>query len=144
MVKIGIKVSEAMTKNPVTISKETSLPLCARKMLSQNIGAVLIKEKNELIGIITEKDIVENAVAKELNIKKSKVKDIMMTTMITIAPDADLSEAVTIMIRENVRRLPVIKNKKLVGLLTLRDILYAQPKLFEKLYECFIKKKVKK
>ena len=142
--KIGIKVSEAMTKDPVTISKEASLPSCARKMLSHNIGAMIIKEKEHLVGIITEKDIVEAAVAKELNVKKTKVKDIMTTFMITISPDADLSEAVGIMIRENVRRLPVVKENKLAGLLTVTDVLNEQPKLFEKLYDCFIGKKVRK
>ena len=144
MMKVGIKVSEAMTKNPVTNSKESSIPFCARKMLSQNIGAIIVKEKNHLLGMITEKDIVENAVAKELNIKKTTAKDIMMTGMITISPDADLSEAVKIMTQQNVRRLPVIKDNKLVGLLTMRDIVYVQPRLFEKLYEYFIKEKIKK
>jgi len=141
--KTGIKVLEAMNKNPVVISKEASLPNCARKMLSNNIGAIIIKNRTELEGIITEKDIVESAVAKEINIKKTKVKDIMTTGMITISPEQDLSKAVELMIRENVRRLPVTRNKRLLGLLTVKDILNIQPKLFNKLYECLISKSIK-
>ncbi len=144
MFKTGIKVSETMTKNPIVISKDATLPECARRMLSNNVGAIIIKNKNKLEGIVTEKDIVENAVAKEINIKKTKVKDIMTSGMITISPDEDLSKAVELMIREDVRRLPVIKNKKLVGLLTIKDILHEQPKLFDKLYDCLVSKKVKK
>lgn len=143
-VKTGIKVHEAMNKNPIVISKNASLPTCARKMLSNDVGAIIIKNKDQIEGIITEKDIVESAVAKEINIKKTKVSDIMTTGMITISPDDDLSKAVEVMIRENVRRLPVVRNKRLLGLLTVKDILNAQPKLFNRLYDCMISQKIKK
>lgn len=133
-----------MNKKPVVISKDSFLPNCARKMLSNNIGAIIIKNKGQLEGIITEKDIVESAVAKEINIKKTRVRDIMTTGMITISPEADLSKAVDLMIRENVRRLPVTRNKRLLGLLTVKDILNNQPKLFKKLYDCLISRSIKK
>ncbi len=142
--KIGVKVSDAMTRSPVVVSKNTPLPQCARKMLSNNVGALIIKEGKKLIGIITEKDIVEGAVAKELNVKKTLAKDIMTTGMITIAPEADLYKAVELMNRENVRRLPVVKNGDLIGLLTVRDLLYAQPKLYQKVHEYLVSKRVKK
>ena len=143
-IKTGIKVSEAMSTNPVVISKNESITQCARKMLANNVGAIIIKDKDKIEGIITEKDIVEEVVAKELNIKKTKVKDIMTTGMITISPNEDLSKAVDVMIRENVRRLPVIVNQKIVGLLTVKDILNAHPKLFKMLYDCFLLKNVSK
>ena len=63
-----IKVSQAMNKKPVYISPEETLPKCARKMLTNNIGCMLITENDHLKEIVTEKDIVENAVGKELNI----------------------------------------------------------------------------
>ena len=143
-IRTGIKISDAMTRNPVAVSKNTLLPKCARIMLSNNVGALIIKEGKKLLGIITEKDIVEEAVAKELNIKKTMAKDIMTSGIITIAPEADLSKAVEIMNRENVRRLPVVKNNHLVGLITVRDVLHAQPKLYKKVHDYLVSKRVKK
>ena len=139
--KIGIKVSEAMNKNPVIISPNKLLPFCARKMLGNNIGGILVGEKGKLLGIVTEKDIVEEVVAKELNAQKTKVKEIMSSSMITISPEVDISEAIEIMNREDVRRLPVIKNKKLVGILTQKDLLKLnKPELHKTITRSWIKK----
>jgi len=141
--KSGIKVYEAMTKNPVVISPDIELPVCARKMLSNNVGALLVKNKNRLMGIITEKDIVEQAVGKELNLKRTKVKDIMSTLLIVTSPEADLMEAIQKMKREDVRRLPVVNKNKLVGLLTQKDIISMKPDLFIHLVSTIKKQKRK-
>ena len=133
-----------MNKNPIVISKDAPITQCARKMLSNNVGAMIILEGEKLEGIITEKDIVEDVVAKEINMQNTKVSEIMSTIMITTSPDEDISTAVDIMIRENVRRLPVIKNNKLIGLLTAKDLLKAQPKFLKKLYDCLFSKESKK
>ncbi|MFH1592617.1 MAG: CBS domain-containing protein [Candidatus Woesearchaeota archaeon] len=139
--KLRMKVSEVMNKRPVITTKDELLPKAARKMLSNNVGCLIVKEKDNLLGIVTEKDIVEGAVGKELNIKKTKVKDVMTTLMVTVSPDANLSEAIKKMEREDVRRLPVIKGKKLVGLLTIKDILRLEPRLLECFESTLIKKK---
>ncbi len=144
MKKIGVRISQLMNANPVTVDLDMTLPECARKMLARNVGSVIVKDKGHLVGIVTEKDIVEEAVGKELNIKKTKVKDIMTTGMVQISPDSDLAEAVALMIREDVRRLPVVKDGKLLGLVTVKDILNIQPKLYQTVYECLILKKTKR
>ncbi|MEK6922563.1 MAG: CBS domain-containing protein [Nanoarchaeota archaeon] len=138
--KLGIKVSQAMSRHPVITSKDELLPKAARKMLSNNVGCLVVKENNKLVGIITEKDIVEGAVGKELDIKKTKIKDVMSTGMITITPDADLHDAIKKMLREDVRRLPVIKNGKLVGLLTIKDVVRTEPALIEHFKSLLVKK----
>jgi len=139
--KTGIKVSQAMTKNPVFIGPDESLPFCARKMLINNIGGILVVKSSKLLGIVTEKDIVEEVVAKELNVKKIKVKDIMTTSMITISPEGDLEKAIFLMNREDIRRLPVIKKNKLIGLLTMKDIIRVQPELASLIKKDFFKKR---
>lgn len=141
--KTGIKVSQAMTSNPVFIGPNESLPSCARKMLINNIGGILVVKDSKLLGIVTEKDIVEDAVAKELDIKKLKVKDIMTTGMITISPDVDLEKAISLINREDVRRLPVIKNNELIGLLTIKDIIRTEPKYVSLIKKGFLNKKKK-
>lgn len=140
--KSGVKVSEAMAKNPIIAKPDDLLPHCARKMLSHNVGCIIIEKNKGLVGIATEKDFVEQAIGKELNTNKTKIKDIMSRgMMITIKPDADLIDAIKIMVREDVRRLPVIKNGKLVGLLTMRDVLKIQPKLLKEFTPYILKEK---
>ena len=129
-----------MSRHPVITSKDELLPKAARKMLSNNVGCLVVKENNKLVGIVTEKDIVEGAVGKELDIKKTKIKDVMSTGMITITPDADLHDAIKKMLREDVRRLPVIKNGKLVGLLTIKDVVRTEPALIEHFKSLLVKK----
>ena len=135
--KVGIKVNDAMTKRPITISPDINIPSCARKMLSKNVGSLIVMEGDKISGIVTEKDIVEDVVGKELDFKDVKVKDIMTVGYIFITPHSDLSEAVELMIREDVRRLLVVEDKKLLGLLTVKDILKVQPRLYEKLHPRF-------
>jgi len=139
--KLGIKVAKIMTKNPVITSKDELLPRAARKMLSNNVGCLIVKEGDTLIGIVTEKDIVEDAVGKELDIKKTKIKDIMSTGMIIISPDADILDAIKKMKKNDVRRLPVVKGRKLLGLLTMKDIIRAEPELLEYFKSTLVKKR---
>ncbi len=134
--RTGIKVMDAMTKAPVVVGPEENLLKCADKMIEGDVGSLIVEENGKLLGIITEKDFVNKAIAKDLNIKKSKAKDIMSTTMLKISPTLDLYDAIYFMSRENVRRLPVTDGEKLVGLLTYKDVLKIQPDL----YDIFIEK----
>lgn len=134
--KTGVKVMDAMTKAPIAVGPEENLLNCAHKMIEGDVGSLIVEENGRLLGIITEKDFVNKAVAKSLDIKKSKAKDIMSTEMLKISPNLDLYDAIYFMSRESVRRLPVTDGEKLVGLLTYKDVLKIQPDL----YDIFIEK----
>ncbi|MEK6934942.1 MAG: CBS domain-containing protein [Nanoarchaeota archaeon] len=138
-----MKVKDAMTKNPVHIGPDELLPSCARKMLINNVGGILVVKNSELLGIVTEKDIVERAVAKELNSKKTKVKDIMSSGMITIKSNTNLRKVIDIMNKEDMRRLPVVDNGNLVGLITMKDVVRKSPELFGSIKKEFLKKRKK-
>jgi len=127
----GYKVSDAMTKKPVEVSEDISIKECAQKMKEHDVGSVLVKKNGKFVGILTEEDLVYKIVAEGKDAKKTKVRDIMVTRLITIEPDKDIYDALVKMSNNNIRRLPVLKDKELVGLLTLKDILKIQPQLFE-------------
>ena len=129
--KTGIKVFEAMTRNPVTASPDENIQECSKKMCKDKVGSIVIKEKDKLVGIISEKDIVSRVVCKALDPKKLKAKDIMTTRLVTIKPDLDIYDALVIMGNKEIRKLPVVENSKLIGFLTVKDILKIQPALFE-------------
>lgn len=120
-----------MTRKPVFANPDDSLKDCSQKMLKAKVGALIIKENGNLLGIITEKDIVHRVVAKGLDLNEVKVKNVMTKDLSCIHPEKDIYDAMLQMSRDVVRRLPVVENNKLIGLLTEKDILKIQPELFE-------------
>ena len=134
--KTGYKVADAMTISPISVNPELSLLECARIMSEKHVGTVVIKDNEHSIGILTEQDIVRKAVAKGLSANE-KVKDFMETKLITIDLDADIYDALIKMRDNNIRHLPVIEKNKMVGLLTIKDILKIEPELFDLIVEKF-------
>lgn len=92
----------------------------AVKMKELNVGAIPIVDQDKLIGMITDRDIVIRCVA-EKHPASSKVEDIMSNELITISPDATSREAVQLMSEHQIRRLPVVDNGKLIGIVSLGD-----------------------
>jgi len=116
----------------VIVSSLDTIETCAKKMLENSVGNVIIKENNSLKGIITEKDFVEKVIALGKDPKTLRAQDIMEKNLKTITPDVDIQDAMQKMIKEGIRRLPVVDTKgQLIGILTHRDILKLQPSLFD-------------
>ena len=133
--KTGYKVADAMTINPISISADTSLIECSKLMSEKHVGAVVVKEWNSL-GILTEQDIVRKAVANNVSLNEN-VKRFMETDLVTVSPNTDIYDALIKMRNNNIRHLPVVENNKMVGLLTIKDILKIEPDLFELIVEKF-------
>jgi signal-transduction protein with cAMP-binding, CBS, and nucleotidyltransferase domain len=135
--KTGIKVGDAMTEQPIYLSPENSLEVCAREMEQHHVGAVLVKENDSLVGLLTEQDIVRNVIAKGKNPLDLKVVEVMEKDLHTIEPDKDIFEALQRMKDLNIRHLPVMNDGKLLGLLTVKDVLKIEPQLFDLMVEKF-------
>ncbi|MCS7134709.1 MAG: CBS domain-containing protein [Candidatus Pacearchaeota archaeon] len=123
----GIKVGDIMTRNFVFASPSTSIEECVKIMAKKKVGSLIIKEGQNLKGIVTEGDIIR-AIAKGIKLKE-KVKKIMTSRLITIKPSADILKASKIMKKKKIRWLPVTIGKKVVGLITMKDLLKIQPAL---------------
>jgi|TARA_Y100000310_G_C20666497_1_gene807782 CBS domain-containing protein len=135
--KTGIKVIDAMTKAPLIVKPDEKLINCAKKMVEGDVGSLMVVENDKPLGILTEKDFIIKVLAPNLDTEKTTVKEVMSTTLVKIQPDLDLYDAILFMSREDVRRLPVISNEKLIGLLTYKDILKIQPDLYDIFIENF-------
>jgi signal-transduction protein with cAMP-binding, CBS, and nucleotidyltransferase domain len=107
----------------------------AKSMTAMDIGSIVIVDRERAIGIITEADIVRRLVAGEKDSKKTTAKDIMSSPLIHVTPEMPLTEAMRVMARSDIRRVAVLKNGALAGIITSRDILRWSPELIDVLYE---------
>jgi len=115
-------VESNMSTNVETINPTASLKDALRKLVARNIGSVVVVEKNESVGIITERDI-SRRVARDKNALKRQVKTVMSRPLITAQTAESVEDAMALMLKHGVRRLPVMKQQKLVGIISQRDVL---------------------
>jgi CBS domain-containing protein len=115
-----MRISDIMTEAAVTDRPGDSLEQAARKMWQQQTGSLLVLEGNELLGIVTERDVLK-AVATGMALD-TPISDVMSKDLITVAPGTSLREAAGIMTEKWIRHLPVLDGGKLVGIVSQRDL----------------------
>jgi CBS domain-containing protein len=116
------KVRDAMTPEPRVADPSLSLAEAAQLMRSEDIGSLPIVQEGQLVAVLTDRDIVVRAVAESADLSATNVGDIASRKPVTIEPDEDLDEALALMARAQVRRLPVVEGGRLVGVLAQADI----------------------
>jgi CBS domain-containing protein len=109
-----------MTKNVVTIDANKTVVEAAALMSENDIGDLIVMDNNTPVGIVTERDFVRRVLA-EGKSTESKVSEVMTRPLKVIDPDAPIKEAARRMVNKRIRRLPVIKDNKLVGIITAAD-----------------------
>lgn len=117
-----MSVADIMTREVQTVTGSTDLLTVARHMRDLNVGVIPVVENGQLLGIITDRDIVIRAVAMGINAQAELVRDYMSPDPATVPPDLDVSAAAQLMAREQIRRLPVVEDGKLVGILSIGDV----------------------
>ncbi len=129
--KARIPVVEVMTASPVTILADATVAEAASAMRDKEIGSLIVLEGGRPAGIITERDIVTKVAADVRSAADTRVRDIMSAPLIAVHPHQEVAEAAKIMAARKIRRLPVIKEGKLVGMITENDIIRVWPQLIE-------------
>lgn len=117
-----MKLSQLMTKDVRTCSPDSSVVEAARIMFDLNCGAVPVVSGQRVVGIVTDRDIVLRAVAKGMDVHQTKCRDCMTADVVTAAPDMDAHEAADLMASRQIRRLPVVEDGRLVGIVALGDM----------------------
>ncbi|MCD8342331.1 MAG: CBS domain-containing protein [Clostridiales bacterium] len=118
-----MKLQDIMTKNVVTITPEESASLAARLLTRHNLGALPVcSYDGRLLGIVTDRDIVTRCVAADQDPHRVPVQDIMSRELETIGPEDDPKVAARQMAAAQVRRLPVVQDGKVVGMVSLGDL----------------------
>ena len=129
--KTGVIVKEAMKYNPVIVKPTITVLEAAKMMKNNKIGNVIVGEKKQPVGILTESDILKKVVAEDKKPNEVEVKDVMSTPLMVIDPYITLEEALKTMGKCNIRRLPVIEHGELDGIITEKDISRISPILHE-------------
>ena len=118
-----MKLRELMTKDIICIAPETPIPVAARMLTQYNIGMLPVcVSGGRLRGILTDRDIVTRGLAAGRDLRKMQAGDIMTTRIVAGTPAMEASVAAHLMGREQVRRLPVLENGPLRGLVSLSDL----------------------
>jgi CBS domain-containing protein len=117
-----MNVREIMTAEVATAAPDTTLEEIATMMKDEDTGAIPVIEDDELVGLITDRDIVIRCIATGKNPAEMTADEIVSETLETVDPDADVEEASRLMAQRQIRRLPVVDGGRLVGMVSLGDI----------------------
>ena len=117
-----MQIADIMTRDVQSVTGDTDLITVARHMRDLDVGVIPVVESSRLVGVITDRDIVIRAIAVGLDPRQAVVRDHMSPDPTTVAPTEQVSRAAEIMAREQIRRLPVVENGTLVGILSIGDV----------------------
>ncbi len=132
-----IKVKDVMKKHVVTIDPSTTISTISKIMTNNRIGSVIIMKNQKPVGIVTTDDMV-SVIAKNQNPKKIKAWDIekiKKRPFITASPNDDILSIAKKMIKNGIKRIPVLDKDKLIGIVSDKEILLVSPELIEVLSE---------
>lgn len=117
------KIRELMTRNVVTVNPDEVATKAAKLMTERKIGSIVVMSRDEVAGIVTERDVVEKIASRGVNPDTVKVRDIMSSPVITCTSDTLVSDAVKLMRERRIRHLPIVDKGKLVGIVAARDLI---------------------
>jgi CBS domain-containing protein len=117
-----VLVRELMRRKVFTLDKDKSVKEAAKLMQKNDVSSVLVESDDMIVGIVTERDIVRKIVAEGFDPSKVLLQDIMTSPLIVVSPDATVEDASKLMVTFGVRRLPVMQDRMLVGIISASDI----------------------
>jgi CBS domain-containing protein len=130
-------VKDVMTKDVITIDSNQTILDAYKKYRDNKVGSLVVTDSDKCIGIVTERDLIEKAIDKDL--KTTFVKDIMTSNVRTISPSDNLDTASELMEKHNIKKLPVLFNDNITGIITINDIVHTKPELTKRYIETWIK-----
>lgn len=125
-----------MVRKVITTKKEATVEDAVKLMNKHEIGCLVVVENGKPVGIITERDLLKRVLPKSEEFRNMKVKEMMSEPLVSIEPKVQIEEAAKLMFQKKIKKLPVVEKGKLLGLVSLTDLLRIQPQLI-KLYKIF-------
>jgi len=118
-----MKVKECMCKNVTCVNPNATVTDVAKIMMNNHVGCVPVCDASQnVVGLVTDRDLILRSIACDKDVKTTPISEIMTTKVYNISPDAEVAEASKIMCDCQVKRIPVVENNAIVGIITLGDI----------------------
>lgn len=120
---MATRASEIMTKNVTVIREDESMRAAAERLAKDDIGALPICDSNEqLKGMLTDRDIVVHVIARGRDLDSTRARDMEQGEIVTLRPDDSIEHACDLMAQRQVRRLPVVEDGKILGMVSQADV----------------------
>lgn len=132
-------VKEIMAKEVVSIEYDDTVLNACFKYRDKKIGCLIVTKKKQCVGILTERDLIERTVCQGKDPKTTIIKEIMSSDVKSIHPLDRIEKAIEEMRKNKIKKLPVISNNCIVGIITITDIGSSKPELTERFMETWIK-----
>jgi len=128
-IKLGDRmfVKDIMRKKVISIDQDKTILDVCNKFKKNRLGSFVVVNAGSIVGIITERDIIERVIVEQKNPKKTKVEDIMSKNIITIHASAKIEQAAELMRKHKIKKLPVILNNEFAGIITVTDLANIMP-----------------
>jgi len=128
-----------MVKDVITIDHNKTVLDACNIYKEYRIGCLVVTDKGSCIGIVTERDLIERTICLHRDPEKTEIGDIMSADIKTVHALATLEKAIKIMKENNIKKLPVVQNNEIVGIITVTDISQARPDLSKRFMESWVK-----
>lgn len=133
---MSIQTGDIMVDKVITTTRHSTVEEAVRLMNEHEIGCLIVTDNKKPVGIVTERDLLKRILAKSEDLKKIRVEEVMSTPLISVEPNVEIEDASRLMFQKSIKKMPIVKEDKLLGLVTLTDILRIQPQLI-KMYKIF-------
>ena len=133
---MSLKVEDVMVEDVISVSEKATVREAAELMNKHEIGCLIVVDTEEKpIGILTERDLLRRVLAERKDPVRIKVSQVMSKPLVTVTPHTDLEAAARLMFERKIKKLPVVEDGRLVGLVTLTDMVRVQPHIIKMLKE---------
>lgn len=139
-----VKVADVMIKAVIAVDSDVTVKQAVSLMNKYEIGCLVVLTKGKVDGIVTERDILTRVIGNSRDVDKTAIKEIMSRPIWVANPTTELEIALRNMLKQKIKKLPVVQDGKLVGLVTLTDIARLQPKLLNKFKRLLVKQETPK
>lgn len=118
-----MKVKDCMCNEVCCITPDSTIKECATIMCNKHVGCIPVCDNSQnVVGLVTDRDIILRAIACDKDVKTTPVSEIMTCEVCSCSPEVDITEAEHLMSQNQVKRIPVVENNRIVGILTLGDL----------------------
>lgn len=120
-----------MIESVVTVDADAPVMKAIKLMNEHEIGCIVVTRRGKPVGIVTERDMLVRVIAKSKSPQKTRVREIMTKPLIAGQPEMDVEEATRLMFEKKIKKLPIVEQERLVGLITLTDVARFQPQVIK-------------